>query len=151
MLLSLIKPHGQLYFYNALNEEVMRAIFQASKSFGVPMVGAKNSCYASVAKEMDIPFIQEFYSDIDWSTEGSLVHPSKSRKKSPKEIFHSVHKCAKKARVTSIEDDDVKLGFDGLPFSLCLHSDMPGALENIKLARDAINLVNKEKGYSIKV
>ena len=62
--LSLIKPHGQLYLYNALNEEVMRAALQSAKSSGVPIFGAVNSHYANIAKEMGIPFIQEFYSDI---------------------------------------------------------------------------------------
>lgn len=57
MKLSHIKPHGQLYFYIELNEEVMRAALQATKSFVVPMLGAKNSRYAEVAKEMGVPFI----------------------------------------------------------------------------------------------
>lgn len=150
MRLSHIKPHGQLYFYIELNEEVMRAALQAAKYFGVPMLGAKNSHYADVAEEMGVHFIQEFYCDVDWSSEGRLVHPSKSTKKLPQDIYDSVYKCGKEDSFTSIEGNEIKLGFKGIPFSLCLHSDMPGALQNIKVAREAINLVNKENGYAIK-
>lgn len=150
MKLSYIKPHGQLYFYIELDEDVMRAALRAAKKFDVPIVGAKGAHYEKIAKEEGVPFIQEFYCDIDWSPEGNLIPPARSRLKTPKDIYDSIYKCGTTDTCEDINGDDLGMGFVCSPFTVCLHSDMPTALDNIKMARIAIDKVNTEKGYSLR-
>lgn len=147
MPLSYIKPHGQLYFYIEQNEDVMRAALRAAKVFNVPIVGAKNAHYQQIAAEEGVDFIQEFYCDIDWNKEGDLIPPARSRMKTPEDIYNSVYMCGTTDTCLDIEDKPVAFGFDGAPFSVCLHSDMPTLLQNIKEARRAIDEVNKKMGY----
>ncbi|ODV97478.1 hypothetical protein PACTADRAFT_73219 [Pachysolen tannophilus NRRL Y-2460] len=150
MELSYIKPHGQLYFYIEQNEDVMRAALKAAKTFNVPIVGAKNAHYEQIAKEEGVPFIQEFYCDIDWNSEGNLVLPAKSQMKTPQEIYDSIYKCGTTGSCFDNNGEELNIGFGDAPFSVCLHSDMPTALENVIKAREAIDKVNKQLGFSLK-
>lgn len=150
MPLSYIKPHGQLYFYIEQNEDVMRAALRAAKVFNVPIVGAKNAHYQKIAAEEGVEFIQEFYCDIDWSPEGNLLPPAKSRMKTPQDIYDSIYSCGITDSCLDINDEPIKFGFNGSPFSVCLHSDMPTALQNIVEARKAIDKVNSELGFPLR-
>ncbi|CCH47069.1 hypothetical protein BN7_6678 [Wickerhamomyces ciferrii] len=141
--LSHIKPHGELYFYIERDEEIMRAALKAIKVFGVPVLGAKNAHYVKIAKEEGVEFIQELYVDCDYDSKGGLVPPAKSRLKTPEIIHDSIYEAGLKDQITDQNDDLIDLHFDGNPISVCLHSDMTTALENIKKAREAIDKLNK--------
>lgn len=142
MPLNHIKPHGELYFYVARDVEVMKAVLRAAKVFKVPVVGAKNHTYEKIAKEMGVDLIQELYVDVDWSVGGNLVSVQQSRQKNPEIIYDSVIEAGTFDKITSFDNKDVALNFGKNPFLLCLHSDMPTALGNIKAARKAINELN---------
>lgn len=148
MQLSYIKPHGQLYFYIESDEQVMRAALRAAKSLNVPIVGAKNAHYEKIAKEEGVEFIQEFYCDIDWSPEGNLVPPAGSRPKTPDSIYSQIEMAGNMDTCIDSEGNPLPLGFSGAPFSVCLHSDMPTALENVRMARKAIDRINELQGFS---
>lgn len=142
MPLNHIKPHGELYFYVERNIEVMKAVLRVAKVFNVPVIGAKNATYERIAKEMNVDLIQELYVDIDWNTEGRLVTVQQSRPKTPDIIYESVIEAGKFDKITSFDNNDVSLNFDSNPFLLCLHSDMPTALGNIKASRKALDELN---------
>lgn len=146
MPLSHIKPHGELYFYVARDIEIMKAVLEVAKVFKVPVIGAKNATFEKIAKEMGVDLIQELYVDLDWSMEGKLVGAQESRPKTPEIIYNSVIQAANFDKITSYDDKDLPLNFGNAPFLLCLHSDMPTALENIKHARKAIDEINAKKG-----
>lgn len=145
MPLNHIKPHGELYFYVERDIEVMKAVLRVAKVFNVPVVGAKNYTYEKIAKEMGVDLIQELYVDTDWSIEGRLVTVQKSRAKNPDIIYDSVIEAGTEDKITSFDGKDVPLNFAQNPFLLCLHSDMPTALGNIKAARKAIDELNAKK------
>ncbi|KAH3666344.1 hypothetical protein OGAPHI_004533 [Ogataea philodendri] len=148
--LNHIKPHGELYFYVERDEEVMRAVLRAAQIFKVPVIGAKNAHYEKVAKEMGVDFIQELYLDIDWTEEGKLVPPAQSRPKNPTIIYNDLVEVAETDELTSVSGSKIKFNFGTTPFMLCLHSDMPTALENISKAREATDAVNAKRGYPVK-
>ncbi|KAG0680903.1 hypothetical protein C6P40_000745 [Pichia californica] len=145
MPLNHIKPHGELYFYVERDIEVMKAVLRAAKVFGVPVVGAKNYNYERIAKEMGVDLIQELYVDTDWSVEGKLVPVAQSRDKNPEIIYESIIEAGTYDKITSFDNKDVPLNFGKNPFMLCLHSDMPTALGNIKAARKALDELNAKK------
>ena len=142
MPLSHIKPHGELYFYVERDIGVMKAVLRAAKAFGVPVISAKNHTFETVAKDMGVDLIQEFYADLDWSTEGRLVTSQSSQPKTPDMIYERVLKAGLEDIVISNDGQDVALNFKDAPFLLCLHSDMPNSLENIKAARRAFEKLN---------
>lgn len=146
MKLNHIKPHGELYFYVERDVEVMKAVLRVAKAFNVPVVGAKNSTYEKIAKEMGVDLIQELYVDIDWNVEGRLVTVQQSREKNPEIIYDSVLGAGLNDTITSFDNQEVPLNFGKVPFLLCLHSDMPTAMSNIKAARKAIDELNAKKG-----
>jgi len=143
--LSHVKPHGELYFYIERDEAVMRAALKAIKVFGVPVLGAKNAHYEQVAKEEGVEFIQELYVDVDYDSKGALVPPAKSRPKNPKIIYDAIYTAGTKDIITDQENNTVDLHFENHPISVCLHSDMPGSLDNVKKAREAIDKLNESK------
>ncbi|GAV29323.1 hypothetical protein PMKS-002805 [Pichia membranifaciens] len=145
MPLNHIKPHGELYFYVERDVEVMKAVLRAAKAFDVPVIGAKSYTYEKIAKEMGVDLIQELYVDIDWSVEGKLVSVQQSRPKNPEIIYDSVVEAGTHDNIISFDNKEVPLNFGKNPFMLCLHSDMPTALGNIKAARKAVDELNAKK------
>lgn len=148
--LNHIKPHGELYFYVERDEEVMRAVLKAAKVFGVPVVGAKNLRYETIAAEEGVDLIQELYIDIDWTEEGRLVPVAQSRPKNPQIIYDTVKQAGETDAITTFDNKPLNLNFGDHPFMLCLHSDMPTALGNIKESRRALDDLNKAKGYPVR-
>lgn len=146
MPLSHIKAHGELYFYVTRDINIMRAYLEAAKVFNVPVIGAKNYIFEQTAKEMGVDLIQELYVDIDWNRKGCLVPVQQSRDKNPDIIYNDVKQAGIYDKITTFDNEEINLGFGKNPFLLCLHSDMPTALDNIKKARKAINELNTAKG-----
>lgn len=140
--LSHVKPHGELYFYIERDETVMRAALKAIKTFGVPVVGAKNAHYEKIAKEEGVDFIQELYVDCDYDAKGALVPPAKSRPKNPDVIHDAIYVAGSTDTITDQNDNKMDLHFEKNPISVCLHSDMPNSLNNVKKAREAIDKLN---------
>ncbi|KAF6013578.1 hypothetical protein HII12_001557 [Brettanomyces bruxellensis] len=147
MKLNHIKPHGELYFYVERNKEIMKAVLTAAKNLNVPVVGAKNKDYARMAEQMGVDFIQELYVDIDWTVDGKLVPVAESRTKNPQIIHDTILKAGWTDSITSLDNKKVTLNFGPNPFLLCLHSDFSDALENIKVARKAIDLLNQKNSF----
>lgn len=150
MPLSYIKPHGELYFYVERSEEIMLAVLEAAKVFGVPVVAAKSAKYAEVAAKHGVQFIQEFYPDLNYNSEGKLVKifagPNAAR--TPQIIRGAVLDAGLKDQTVDTENNVLPLNFGDAPITVCLHLDMPTALENVRLAREAIDLINFERGFA---
>ncbi|SCW03503.1 LAFE_0G11914g1_1 [Lachancea fermentati] len=147
MRLNHIKPHGELYFYVERDESIMRAVLQAAKVFGVPVVGAKNKRFEQVAHEEGVDLIQEFYADVDWNGEGRLVPVAESRAKTPSIIHDAVLQAGTTDATTTFDNKPLALNFGANPILLCLHSDMPTALGNITAARSAIDELNARAAH----
>ncbi|CDR42312.1 CYFA0S09e00826g1_1 [Cyberlindnera fabianii] len=145
MPLNHIKAHGELFFYVARDEGVMRALMKAAKIFDVPVIVAKNKRIQEVAEEMGVDLIQELYVDVDYSNEGHLVPVQQSRPKNGEIIYDLVKTAALEDTITSVDNTVLNLNFGENPFLLCLHSDMPTALDNVKASRRAIDEVNAIK------
>ncbi|BFZ62817.1 hypothetical protein YB2330_003927 [Saitoella coloradoensis] len=140
--LAHIKPHGELYFYMQRDEGIMRAVLKAAKTFGVPVLGAKGKRQAEICAEIGVEFIEELYVDIDWDKQHNLVPVAKSHPATPEGIKKKVTMCSETGKTIDIDGDDLDMGFQGKPFTICLHSDMPTALQNVKAAREAVDAAN---------
>lgn len=140
-------PHGQLYFAARTNDKVLDAVCQAARDLNLPITGTRSEKFKKKYEERGVALLEKFFADIDWDADtGNLAHFSNWTKKTPEQIA---------ARFTqAVEDDKVEcydgrfhtLEFNGKPFSLGIHSDFPGSLENIKAARKAVDAMNEKYG-----
>ncbi|KAF7550132.1 hypothetical protein G7Z17_g5920 [Cylindrodendrum hubeiense] len=143
--LSHIKPHGELFFYMQRDKGIMEAVLKACATFKVPVYASHNPEQEAMCNEMGIPFQGEMYVDVDYSPEGKLVPVAQSQIATPE-------LCHQRALDATMEDTGIdnngtkfKFGFEGKPFSICLHSDAPTVLENAKEVRRAVDKANQVK------
>ncbi|KAL6803581.1 hypothetical protein J3E68DRAFT_390951 [Trichoderma sp. SZMC 28012] len=143
--LSHIKPHGELFFYMQRDLGIMRAVLEACATFKVPVYASQNPEQEAMCKEMGIPFQGEVYVDIDYSPEGKLVPVAQSQQVTPELCYERAFGAAMTDSGKDINGNKFSFGFDGRPFSICIHSDAPTVLENAKLVRQAVDEANKSK------
>lgn len=67
---------------------------------------------------------------------------AKSKIATPEMISERVLACALKDEKDHNDDSVFKVGFEGKPFSICIHSDMPTALDDVRAARKAVDEAN---------
>ncbi|KKY24948.1 putative family protein [Phaeomoniella chlamydospora] len=146
--LNHIKPHGELFFYMLRDHTIMRAVLEACATFKVPVYGAKNEAEKNMCAELGIPFQEEIYVDVDYTAEGNLVPVAQSKPSSSELCYKRVQQVVKTDHIWDTNDKEVKLGFNGAPFSVCIHSDNPNALANAEGTRKAVDEANAAKSQS---
>ncbi|BEJ16621.1 hypothetical protein CspHIS471_0600220 [Cutaneotrichosporon sp. HIS471] len=146
--LSHVKPHGAFYFILRDDEAACRAFMKAHLSLTpngppLPYVGLAGTTHEKVCAELGIPFVPEIFVDIDYSTEKTLLSVPMSNPA-------TVEGIGKK--MTSILKDYTTIDKQGKPlelpetrgyYTVCLHSDMPTALDNARAARAAVDAAKK--------
>lgn len=143
--LSHIKPHGELFFYMQRDKTIMRAVLEACTTFKVPVYACQNPEQEAMCNELGIPFQGELYVDVDYSPEGKLVPVAQSQKVTPELCYERAVGATMADSGKDVNGDKLVFGFNGKPFSICLHSDVPTVLENAKLVRKAVNEANRSK------
>ncbi|MEV0054565.1 LamB/YcsF family protein [Saccharopolyspora shandongensis] len=134
MPLNHIKPHGALYGLAARDEEVAGAIADAAEVFGVPLMGMANSMHERVWGARDAGFIAEYYTDLDYRDDGSLIitrehaayEPALAAERSVRAVTENV--------ATSVSGKDIPMRAD----CICIHSDTPGAVDLAKAVHAAL-------------
>ncbi|SPO37483.1 related to Lactam utilization protein lamB [Pseudozyma flocculosa] len=148
--LNHVKPHGALYFYLKNSRPHCVAAFRAIKAWGVPVYGLGGTVHEEVAKEVGIPFVPELFVDIEYSPEGALIPPAQSKEISPEESAERARKVALTGTNYAQGGGEVHMpefghGDNGgrcRPFSICLHSDLPGAEQSVAATRRAVDELN---------
>lgn len=143
--LSHIKPHGELFFAMQRDKAVMRAVLEACAPFKVPVYACQNQDQAAMCAEIGIPFQGELYVDIDYSPEGKLVPVAQSRPVTPELCYKRALAAALEGSGEDVDGRQFSYGFEGRPFSICLHSDAPTVLQNARAVRKAVDEANRAK------
>jgi len=123
MSLNHIKPHGSLYGMAARQPEIAEAICDAADVFRVPILGMVGTLHASIYPARGHGFIAEFYADLDYSDEGTVII---TREHPPLDPHAAARRCVRAVReglVTSVGGHEIEVGTD----TICVHSDTPGA------------------------
>jgi UPF0271 protein len=134
MPLNHIKPHGALYGMAARSEEVARAVAKAAAVFKVPLYGMAGTLHEKVYEAAGIPFVSEFYTDLDYAKDGSLIITREHEAVEPKAAAKRALRAAKEGKVKSVDGVDVPVRAD----CVCVHSDTPGAVEVAKAVREIL-------------
>src|SRR3954447_21660183 len=73
MPLTHLKPHGALYGQAAKDEETAEAIADAAATLDVPVLGMAGTLHETVYERRGLTFLAEYYADLDYDDDGSLV------------------------------------------------------------------------------
>jgi UPF0271 protein len=132
--LSHIKPHGALYGRAARDEEVAHAVADAAEQFGVPVMGMAGTLHETVYTGRGLPFLAEYYADLDYDDEGGLIITRKHVAYDPGEAAERVLRVVGEQRATSVNGNDIPMRAD----CVCVHSDTPGVIELTRAVADAL-------------
>jgi UPF0271 protein len=134
MALNHIKPHGALYGMAARSEETAHAVADAADVFKVPLMGMINTNHQRVYTARGHELIAEFYTDLDYNDDGSLIITREHAAVDPAQAAMRSVRAIKEGKVQSVGGKDVAVRAD----DICVHSDTPNAFEIAKAVRDAV-------------
>jgi UPF0271 protein len=134
MALNHIKPHGALYGMAARLEETAHAVADAADIFRVPLMGMINTNHERIYTARGHDFIAEFYTDLEYRDDGSLIITREHAAVDPAEAASRSVRAIKEGKVKSVGGKDVAVRAD----AICVHSDTPNAVEIAKAVRDAV-------------
>lgn len=122
--LSHIKPHGALYGMAARQADVAHAICDAADVFKVPLLGMAGTLHETVYPARGHGFVAEFYVDLDYADDGSLIITREHPAVDPDAAAARCVRAIREGRVRTVGGRDVAVTAQ----SLCVHSDTPGAV-----------------------
>jgi UPF0271 protein len=79
-------------------------------------------------------FIAEFYTDLDYNDDGSLIITREHAAVDPGQAASRSVRAIKEGKVQSVGGRDVAVRAD----AICVHSDTPNAVEIAQAVRDAV-------------
>ncbi len=124
MALSHIKPHGALYGMASRTESVAHAICDAARVFGVALLGMAGTTQEAVYERRGIPFVREFYADLDYDDTGNLIITREHAAVDADAAAARTLRAIREGKVRSVTGKDVAVVVE----SVCVHSDTPGAV-----------------------
>ncbi len=134
MTLSHIKPHGALYGMAQRDAAVAEAIADAAQVFGVPVFAFANCAQSEVFARRGIPFVAEFYADLDYNDEGRNIITREHHPVDPGEAAARVRLAITQGKTRAVSGKMV----DVVAESVCVHSDTPNAMAIARAVREAV-------------
>lgn len=141
MPLSHIKPHGALYGVAARDETVANAIADAAEPFGVPLLGMAGTVHESVYRARGIPFRAEFYADLEYADDGSLIITRQHEALDPGHVRERVLQALRDGVTVSQNGVEIPMKAD----CVCVHSDTPNAAELARAVASAVDEANSSQ------
>jgi UPF0271 protein len=134
MRLNHIKPHGALYGMAARTEEVAEAVADAADVFGVALMGMAGTLHETVYTARGHDFIAEYYCDLAYRADGSLIITREHEAVDPMEAAARSVRAIREGKTLSVDGNDVRVRAD----AICVHSDTPNAVAVAIAVRDAV-------------
>ena len=116
------------------SEDVAHAICDAAEVFGVPLLGMAGTAQERVYKSRGIPFMREFYADLDYDDGGNLIITREHAAVDAEAAAARTLRAIREGKVRSISGRDVPVVVE----SVCVHSDTPGAVAVARAVRSAL-------------
>ena len=121
--LSHLKPHGALYGMAARERHIAEACTRTAKLYGLPILGLSGTLHESVAAEMDVPFQAEFFADLEYDDEGSLIITREHASYDPARAAERARRAVEAGEIVSTGGTLVRTRAE----TVCIHSDTPNA------------------------
>ncbi|OSD02242.1 lactam utilization protein lamb [Trametes coccinea BRFM310] len=143
MKLNHLKPHGAVYGMTARDPALARAAVGVAKTFGVPFMGLAGTCHQTAAEELGVPFIAEWFADLDYSPEGKLIITKKHDPVPLRVVQDRVNRLLAEQQITTTAGH-LPLAAGVREVSICCHSDTPGAVEIAKTVKALVDANNAQ-------
>jgi 5-oxoprolinase (ATP-hydrolysing) subunit A len=134
MQLSHVKPHGALYGRAARDAAVAHAIADAAEAFGVPVLGMAGTEHERVYGEHGIEFVSEYYADLEYADDGSLIITRRHEAYDPEEAARRAVRAVEEGVAVTRSGREIPVRAD----TVCIHSDTPGAADLARALEDAL-------------
>ena len=133
-----VKPHGALYMEAAVNEELSELMIDTLRTTSRDAIVFCMSISKTyeVARRAGHPVVREFYADRDYDDSGSIVFARQVGRHDPEAMAAKCVRACKEGVVRTVTGKDIEIEFE----SICFHSDTPGALDNGKAIRQALQV-----------
>ena len=128
-----IKPHGALYGMVVLDEALMDAVCDVALLFEVPVLGLPGTTHERVAARRGVGFVAEFYVDLDYADDGTLVLARRAER-DPDEAERRARRAIEQGTTGTANGAEVEVRVE----SLCVHSDLPDAPTVARRLRDLL-------------
>jgi 5-oxoprolinase (ATP-hydrolysing) subunit A len=134
MVLNHIKPHGSLFGMAGRLEHVAHAVCDAAAIFRVPVFGMLGTLHETIYPERGIPFLAEYYADLEYDDDGKLIITQVHDAVDASEAAWRCVRAIKEGLTQTVGGRDVRVGAE----TICVHSDTPNAMEIAGAVRGAI-------------
>lgn len=132
--LSHIKPHGALFGMMTRQPQLMNSLCDVAIDFGVPVFGLAGTVHEEVANHRGVPFVAEYYVDLDYLDDGTVTVNRWGETRDLDEVRSRARRAIELGITTTISGHDIPVRVD----SFCVHSDLPNAVEVAELVRSVI-------------
>jgi UPF0271 protein len=129
-----IKPHGSLYGMVARDEDLMDAVCDVAVQYGVPVYGMAGTAHERIAAQRGVGFVAEFYVDLGYRADGSLIIPRRPAATPPDLAAERAQLALAEGTAQATTGERIAVTFD----SICVHSDNPSAVEVATAVRQVI-------------
>jgi UPF0271 protein len=134
MPLTHLKPHGALYGRAAKDEATAHAVAAAAGVLGVPVLGMAGTRHESVYTAHGLEFLAEYYADLDYADDGSLVITRKHAAYDPEQVRERVVRVITEGVAVAQSGREIPMRAD----CVCVHSDTPGAPDLARAVGEAL-------------
>jgi len=134
MELNHIKPHGSLYGMAARIDDIAEAVCDAADIYGVPILGMTGTLHEKIYPARGHRMIAEYYGDLDYRPDGSLIVTREHDAKDPEEMAARCLRAIERGEGTATDGSHFPTRCD----SICIHSDTPNALDIAQVIRKAV-------------
>jgi 5-oxoprolinase (ATP-hydrolysing) subunit A len=134
MQLFHVKPHGSLYGMAARSREVAQAVADAAKVFDVPVLGMAGTMHEQVYTAAGLNFISEYYADLDYAGDGSLIITREHHAVDPQRAAERALRAVREGIAEAVNGSEVHVRAD----CICVHSDTPNAVAVAHAVKTAV-------------
>ena len=134
MPLTHLKPHGALYGQAAKDEATAHAVADAAEVLGVPVLGMAGTQHESVYTARGLEFLAEYYVDLDYADDGSLLITRRHAAYDPEQVRERVARVFTEGVAVAQSGREIPMRAD----CVCVHSDTPGAPDLARAVGEAL-------------
>jgi 5-oxoprolinase (ATP-hydrolysing) subunit A len=139
MPLTHLKPHGALYGRAARDEATAHAVAGAAEVLGVPVLGMAGTQHESVYTAHGLEFLAEYYADLDYADDGSLVITRKHAAYDPEQVRERVVRVFTEGVAVAQSGREIPMRAD----CVCVHSDTPNAPDLARAVSEGLREAQK--------
>ena len=121
----------------ARDEALMDAVCDVALQYGVPVFGMAGTPHEAVAGRRGVPFVAELYVDLAYRADGSLVILRRPAPTPPERAAERARRALEEGVVVADTGERIPIRFE----SICVHSDLPGAVDVATAVRGVLDAV----------